>query len=85
VWRAHIKTVAAWVGPGATSSPAAMYTSPTNDPMSIFVGGNLKPGTYKIQNLASRAYLEIQEHSRELVCRPDAVLGPQDALVRSTY
>jgi len=62
-------------------SPAAMYLTPTNDLTSIFVDGKLKPGTYKIQNLASKTYLEVLEHSNELCCRPDSVLTPDDAAV----
>ena len=62
-----------------------MSTSPADDPMSIFVDGNLIPGKYKIQNLRSQTYLEIQEHSRELCCRPDTVLTPNDAVVILTY
>ena len=58
-----------------------MYLPPINDPMSIFVDGKLKPGTYKVQNLASQTYLEILERSKELCCRPATVLTPEDALV----
>ena len=58
-----------------------MSHSPNDDAMSIFVDGKLKPGTYKIQNLASQTYLEIIEHSKELCCRPATVLAPTDALV----
>jgi len=42
--------------------------SPT-DPSSIFEDGKLKPGIYKIQNLYSRTYLGIHEHSRQTCCR----------------
>lgn len=58
-----------------------MYLSPNDDPMSIFVDGKLKPGTYKVQNLASDTYLEVLEPSKELCCRPATVLAPNDALV----
>ena len=47
-----------------TPFPAAMLVSPPDDPMSIFVDGKLKPGTYRVQNLASQTYLEILEHSK---------------------
>ena len=69
------------VGPCATPFPPVMPLSPINDVMSIFVDGKLKPGTYKVQNLASQTYLEILEHSKELCCRPATVLTPEDALV----
>ena len=41
---------------------------------SIFKDGKLKPGLYKIQNIVSQTYLDMQEHNRELCCRPAAVL-----------
>ena len=45
------------------------FNSPS-DSSSIFEGGRLKPGIYKIQNLYSQTYLDIHEHSRETCCRP---------------
>lgn len=61
--------------------PATMHTPSLSDPMSIFMGGKLKPGKYKVQNLASKTYLEVLEHSKELCCRPETVLSPEDALL----
>ena len=58
-----------------------MLITPPADPMSIFVDGNLNPGVYKVQNLNSQTLLEVSESSRELCCRPTAVLSPKDALV----
>ena len=58
-----------------------MLIPPTDDPMSIFVDGKLKSGTYKVQNLASQTYLEVLDHSKELCCRIPTVLTPKDALV----
>jgi len=58
-----------------------MHLTPSDDPMSIFVAGKLKPGRYKVQNLASQTYLEVLEPSKELCCRPASVLSPKDALV----
>ena len=49
--------------------------------MSIFVDGKPQPGIYKIQNLASKTYLEVLGHSNELCCRPGTVLTPNDAVV----
>lgn len=63
-----------------TPCAATMLVSP-DDPMSIFVNGKLKPGTYKIQNLTGQTYLEILEDSRKWCCRPGSVLSAQDALV----
>lgn len=71
------------MSPCATPFPAVMPPSPKDDPMSIFVDGRLKPGRYKVQNLASQTYLEILEHSKELCCRPATVLSSKDALVIS--
>jgi hypothetical protein len=62
-----------------------MSIPPTDDPMSIFVNGNLKPGKYKVQNLKGQTFLEILEHSKGLCCRPDTVLRPEDAVVTSTH
>ena len=67
--------------PRTISFGAVMLTPPTDDPMSIFVGGKLKSGTYKVQNLASQTYLEVLDHSKELCCRIATVLTPKDALV----
>ena len=61
--------------------PCGHASLPPDDPMSIFVDGKLKPGTYKVQNLASQTYLEVLEPSKELCCRPASVLSPKDALV----
>lgn len=58
-----------------------MYLTPTNGPMSIFVDGKLKQGAYKVQNLASKTYLDVLKHSDELCCRPGTVLAPNDAVV----
>ena len=60
-----------------------MLGSPPDDPMSIFSGGKLRPGTYNVQNLAGGTYLEVWESSKEVCCRPAAVLAPQHAVVGS--
>ena len=49
---------------------------------SIFEEGKLKPGIYKIQNIYSEAYLDIEVHSREMCCRPAKDLGEGRGLVR---
>ena len=59
----------------------AMLGHPPEDPLSIFVNGKLKPGTYNVQNLVGQTYLEVLEHSRELCCRPSTALSQQDGLV----
>ena len=61
-----------------------MLVPAPNDPMSMFVNGKLKPGVYRVQNLTGHTFLEILEDSKEVCCRPAAVLSPQDALVRDS-
>ena len=51
-----------------------MTLTSTNDYVSIFKDGKLKPGIYKIQNIVSQTYVDVREHTRELCCRPAAVL-----------
>ena len=53
-----------------------------NNPFPIFEGGKLKPGIYKIQNLYSRGFVDIYEHSREMCCRPARDLEEGRGLVR---
>ena len=59
-----------------------MTTRPANNPLTIFEGGRLRPGIYKIQNLYHPNYLDIQEHSRQLFCRPARDLEDGKGLVR---
>ena len=47
----------------------------TNNSSSIFENGKLKPGIYKIQNIKSEAYLDIEVATREVCCRPAQNLG----------
>ena len=49
---------------------------------SVFEGGKLKPGVYKIQNIYTEAYLDIHLHSMEMCCRPANDLGAGRGLVR---
>ena len=51
----------------------------------IFENGNLKPGIYKIQNIYTETFLDIEVHSREMCCRPKRDLGEGRGLVRSRY
>ena len=59
-----------------TPLPARMSSS-------ILTDGKLKPGIYRIQNLAGQTFVEMQEGPRQLCCRPEAVLSSRDGLVRS--
>jgi len=54
----------------------------TNGPTSILRDGKLKPGIYKIQNLFTRTYLDIHEHSKEMCCRSATALEEGEGLVR---
>ena len=47
----------------------------TSDLPSIYENGKLKPGVYKIQNIQSETYLDIEVHTREMCCRPAKDLG----------
>jgi len=49
----------------------------------IFEGGKLKPGLYKIQNLVSKTYVDIHEHNMEVCCRPASALEKDDGIVRT--
>ena len=59
-----------------------MTASPADDLLSIFKDGKLKPGTYQIQNLTGQTYMDVQEDSREVCCRPVTALGEGRGLVR---
>jgi hypothetical protein len=59
-----------------------MTAASAGDSSSIFEDGRLKPGTYKIQNLYGETYVDIQEHSRDLCCRPATALREGRGLVR---
>ena len=62
--------------------PAGMTFTPSSDPLSIFKDGKLKPGVYKIQNIASETYLDVDISSRGLCCRPAKDLDEGRGLVR---
>lgn len=51
-------------------------------PSSILENGKLKPGIYRIQNLAGQTYAEMQESVRQLCGRPATALSTGDGLVR---
>lgn len=59
-----------------------MTTNPPGDSVSIFADGKLKPGVYKIQNIYSETYLDIEVHSRGVCCRPANDLGEGRGFVR---
>ena len=60
----------------------ATMNSTASDTLSVFKDGMLKPGIYKIQNLYTRNYMDIHEHSKEVCCRPATALEEGGGLVR---
>ena len=54
-----------------------MTQKSTTDPPRIFQDGKLKPGIYKVQNLRSETYLDVDQHSKEMCCRPVRVSDAQ--------
>ena len=58
-----------------------MTLNSTSGSSSIFQGGKLKPGIYKIQNIYTDNYLDIEVHSRGMCCRPAKDLGEGRGLV----
>ena len=61
---------------------AAMTFHSPSDSLSIFKDGKLKPGIYKIQNIQSGTYLDVEVYTRELCCRPANALDEGRGFVR---
>jgi hypothetical protein len=59
-----------------------MAAATANDASSIFEGKKLKPGIYEIQNLYAQTYVDVDEHSRKVCCRPATALGKGRGRVR---
>jgi len=53
----------------------------TSDSSSIFNGGQLKPGIYKIQNIKTETYLDSEVDTKEVCCRPAKDIGEGKGLV----
>ena len=49
---------------------------------SIFQDGKLKPGIYKIQNVFTETYADIEMHSKNVCARPAQNLEEGNGLVR---
>ena len=88
VWRAAlvlvygIRAVTCSCSPRVAATLALLTMTPhsTND-SSIFKDGKMKPGIYKIQNINTETYLDIEVHKREVCCRPAKDLGEGRGLV----
>jgi len=74
VGRQHNSLVCSRVPHVVAFPPPTMTQNSTGGP-SIFSEGKLKPGIYKIQNIYTDTYLDIEVHSREVCCRPAKDLG----------
>jgi len=51
-----------------------MTLASASDSASIFKDYKLKPGVYMIQDIVSKTYVDIQERTKELCCRPATAL-----------
>ena len=49
---------------------------------SIFEGEQLKPGVYKIQNVHTQIFLDVEVPTRDVCCRPAGSLGDGQGIVR---
>ena len=63
--------------PSATMTPTS-----TSGSSSVFKDEKLNPGIYKIQNIHTDTYLDIEVSTREVCCRPAKDLGEGRGLVR---
>jgi len=59
-----------------------MTQNPTNESPSILQDGKLKSGIYKIRNVFTETYADIEEHSRSVCCLPARDLEEGNGLVR---
>jgi len=62
-----------------------MTQNSTNESSSIFQDGKLKSGIYKIWNICTETYVDIEVQSRGVCCRPAQNLEEGNGLVRSFY
>jgi len=83
VWRVDKTSVVAYsCPPRCRTCSGTMKPNPTNESPSIFQDGKLKSGIYKIRNVLTGTYADIEEHSRGMCCRPARDLEEGDGLVR---
>ena len=54
----------------------------TPNPSFLFKDGKPKPGVFKIQNVCTETFVDIEVHSRSVCCRPAKDLGEGRGVVR---
>jgi len=59
-----------------------MTQNSTNESPSVLQDGKLKSGIYKIWNVLTETYVDIEAHSRSVCCRPARDLEEGNGLVR---
>ena len=74
--------VASSCSPRCRTCSATMTPSSTNESPSILQDGKLKPGIYKIWNISTETYVDIEVQSRVVCCRPARDLEEGNGLVR---
>ena len=74
-----VAILASWFSRCRTCSTMTLHL--TSDSPSILENGRLKPGVYKIQNIQSETYLDVEVHTREVCCRPAKNLAEGRGLV----
>jgi len=71
--------------PRCCTGSATMTPNPTDESSSILQDGKLKSGIYKIWNISTETYADIEVQSRNVCCRPAQNLGEGNGLVRSFH
>ena len=67
---------------GVLLVPIMTLTSASDNTLSIFKDGKLKPGIYKIQNVHTETHVDVDAYTREVRCYPASDLGEGRGLVR---
>ena len=85
VWLASeckpLRTATCSCFPRCGLSLPTMTLHSTKDPLSLFQDGKLKPGIYKIKNVLTQTFVDIEEHSRRVCSRPSKDLEEGNGLV----
>ena len=63
-------------------APSTITLNSTGGSSSMFNEGTQTPGIYRIQNISTETYLDIEVPSRDVCCRPAKDLGEGRGLVR---